>query len=406
MRDLDFDAITIGNQDLGELPYLHKAMVNLGDIFISANAHPLKLQWSNYIKPYRVFEIDGLKIVVVGITTTDSLLWLDKNTWQHFFIQGIADSLERIQKEVLQHKADLIIGMFHISRFGLAQRTNAYLKNISITPSIENILRKFTWFDLIISGQELRVIANDKANRINRILSVPVVGGGDSGKRLLSLQLHYDHNEWQFNVTGYNPDGSVQAITRTDDFEAYFEEDTNWQYTIRATNLQIQECLNELIHRAITVNSGAQHSFFTQSSIHKKPVLNDFIDRKYIFLWMRYFNVPVEILLSQKDIIHIKANSKKNKITIFYSGATESRQSNGLNFFTDHEEYKRDTLFVTSNFIANGGRGVLTSLPKYSNKFVYGSDSFMELIFDYMIQYSPSQSCYMFSKTANEIEKQ
>ena len=144
MSMLKYDAATIGNHDFdngisGLLAQLPHAKFD----FISANYDFSNTVLDSFVKPYKVFKKDGIKIGVFGLgIELDGLV--DKNMYKETKYLNpieIAQDMSRILKE--NEKCDLVICLSHLGY---------YYKNFSEKVSDLNLAKATKNIDLIIGG--------------------------------------------------------------------------------------------------------------------------------------------------------------------------------------------------------------------------------------------------------------
>ncbi|MDO6597176.1 metallophosphatase [Oceanihabitans sp. 2_MG-2023] len=144
MSMLKYDAATIGNHDFdngvdGLLAQLPHAKFD----FLSANYDFSNTSLDGFVKPYKVFKKDGIKIGVFGLgVKLDGLV--DKNMYKETkYINPVetAQDMSRILKE--KEKCDLVICLSHLGYF---------YKNFPEKISDLNLAKATKNIDLIIGG--------------------------------------------------------------------------------------------------------------------------------------------------------------------------------------------------------------------------------------------------------------
>ncbi len=144
MSMLKYDAATIGNHDFdnginGLLAQLPHAKFD----FLSANYDFSNTVMDSFVKPYKTFKKDGIKIGVFGLGIELSGL-VDKNMYKETKYLDpieIAQDMSRILKE--NEKCDLVICLSHLGY---------YYKNFTEKVSDLNLAKATKDIDLIIGG--------------------------------------------------------------------------------------------------------------------------------------------------------------------------------------------------------------------------------------------------------------
>ncbi|RIA10015.1 5'-nucleotidase [Flavobacteriaceae bacterium MAR_2010_72] len=144
MSMLKYDAATIGNHDFDNgIDGLFAQLPHANFDFISANYDFSNTIMDNHVKPYRVFERDGIKIGVFGLgIKLDGLV--DKRMYKETVYLDpieVAQDMSRILKE--EERCDLIICLSHIGY---------HYKNAADKPSDLNLAKATKNIDLIIGG--------------------------------------------------------------------------------------------------------------------------------------------------------------------------------------------------------------------------------------------------------------
>jgi len=134
MNRLGYDAACIGNHEFDAGLDNLRAMLELSSFpWLSANLHD-KRENPLAIGTYRIFERGGLRIGVIGLTTTELSRLIDPRMLEGFEVDQPAETLQPLIDQVRQ-KADLVILLTHI---GL--------------PGDQQLARSLKGVDLIIGG--------------------------------------------------------------------------------------------------------------------------------------------------------------------------------------------------------------------------------------------------------------
>lgn len=112
-----------------------------------------------HLKPYKVMERDGVKIVVLGMITPAIPAWLSENLWQGLRFDDMEQTAKKWMKVIREkEKPDLVIGLFHAGQDAFLM-SGKYNENASL-----NIAKNVPGFDMILMGhdhaRECKKIAN------------------------------------------------------------------------------------------------------------------------------------------------------------------------------------------------------------------------------------------------------
>ena len=144
MSMLKYDLATIGNHDFDNgIEGLYKQLPHADFEFVSANYDFSNTIMDTHVKPYKIFNKEGVKIGVfgLGIELDGLVIKQQYKETQYLDPIGIAQDMSRILKE--EHKCDLIICLSHIGY---------YYKNSPDTVSDLVLARATKDIDLIIGG--------------------------------------------------------------------------------------------------------------------------------------------------------------------------------------------------------------------------------------------------------------
>lgn len=106
---------------------------------------------TTYLKPYEVWEREGIKIVVLGMITPAIPTWLPENLWSGLYFADMESTARRWMKIIKEkEKPDLVIGLFHA---GNEARTIAgkYREDASM-----EVAQRVPGFDIVMMGHDHR----------------------------------------------------------------------------------------------------------------------------------------------------------------------------------------------------------------------------------------------------------
>ena len=146
---MGYDCETVGNHDIepGHTVY-DKWIREVRCPMISANIIDRKTQ-QPYLKPYVIFNREGVKIAILGLLTPAIPNWLNESVWEGLAFQDMVSCARkwvRHLKEVEQ--CDLVLGLFHSGRSGGIQ-TDDYVEDAS-----ELVAKEVPGIDLVFFGHD------------------------------------------------------------------------------------------------------------------------------------------------------------------------------------------------------------------------------------------------------------
>ncbi len=112
-----------------------------------------------HLKPYKVMERDGVKIVVLGMITPAIPAWLSENLWKGLRFDDMEQTAKKWMKVIREKEnPDLVIGLFHAGQDAFLM-SGKYNENASL-----NIAKNVPGFDMVLMGhdhaRECKKIAN------------------------------------------------------------------------------------------------------------------------------------------------------------------------------------------------------------------------------------------------------
>jgi len=115
---LDYDVWTIGNHEFNyEKAFLEKNVATFENTVLSANI--LETDGTYFVKPYEIFEVNGVRVAIVGMTPPHITQW-EASAPEHFEGLTFPGTVEQSKKVIaeLEGKYDVLIGAFHLGPDG------------------------------------------------------------------------------------------------------------------------------------------------------------------------------------------------------------------------------------------------------------------------------------------------
>lgn len=179
MNAMDYDAAGIGNHEFdwnttklaervneAEFPYLS------ANIFEKATGN--RPEWA---KPYALFNKNGLKVGVIGFTSTETPSIVLADNIKGYNIVDPVPYVNQYAKDLRAQGADLIVVIAH-------EGANS-ISNGAVSGPIADLAEQFTGVDAIVGGHKHNNFAGTAAG-------IPFVSNKDKGRGIGDIELRYD----------------------------------------------------------------------------------------------------------------------------------------------------------------------------------------------------------------------
>ncbi len=293
---LKYDAATVGNHDTeaGEAIYrrIEKEMKMpwlSANIVDSKTAKPL-------FKPYTIIKRKGVKIAVLGLSTTVTQRALKHNEIEKIKVRNMIDTAGKYVPYILKReKPDVLIGLFHEGAEYSRQ-----------------VIEKVDGFNIVFTGHDH--IKNVEIVRSPNGKSVLMMGSEDRNKSVSYVQIHYYAGD--VAVTGnVVPAGKMKSpgiIKATVKYKTLAEKYKSEVVGTITKDLKTGNEKNymELIHNSLLKISGADISITAPVSTGKIIPAGD-ITMNDLFTLYPFDNTPVTLKLSGNEIKNLLTYSEK-----------------------------------------------------------------------------------------------
>lgn len=229
MNFMGYDAMTLGNHEFNFGLDLIRKIENEAEFpILSANIYNKK-DGSDFMKPYIIKEIAGVKVGIIGLTTPSIPKWDGPKVTELDF-EAMDTAAEKHIKE-LKKESDIIIATAHA---GLEQRHEDWPGD-----SAEEVIKKNPEIEVFLIG-------HDHAE-VNEVVGNTLVGGAkDAAKQVVRFDLYLKRNGDTWEVVDKKAD-----IISTKDYEASEE--------LKEYAKEYHEATLEFIKREIGVATGDFH---------------------------------------------------------------------------------------------------------------------------------------------------
>ncbi|MFA6870839.1 MAG: bifunctional metallophosphatase/5'-nucleotidase [Bacteroidaceae bacterium] len=163
MNYMQYDVATIGNHDIetGHKVY-DKWAQECNFPILLANGVQTSTQKA-YFPPYKIFEREGVRIVVLGMLTPAIPAWLPEDLWSDIHFEDMVKSAKKwvtYLQEVEQ--PDFIVGLFH-SGLSNGIQTKQYTENAS-----KAVAEKVPGFDVVFFGHDHQLFCQETTSKQNK----------------------------------------------------------------------------------------------------------------------------------------------------------------------------------------------------------------------------------------------
>jgi len=377
VRQLEYDAVAVGNHDLGINPlYAESYMPASNFSWLAAN-----LNWKGnaHIRPYVVMHRFGLKIAVLGFTTPGSRIWLGEKQLDGIRFDPVDSSAQAWLKKIRRrHEPDLIIGLFHSGLYSLRDDENAKISRISPPNALRETLSQIDGFDLVVAGHDHRLSPSRSDLPVRYIMGTPVVEGGKWGEAFLDLSLDVQRRKGKWRVAGVTC-RVRRASTARDLDSSYLGQlppdyleflHAPLPYTWTSTSQEnVMNCLNR-------INALAHSSPEVDGSLLPRASANELsnlvgrqLRRLELYKIFRHDNRTVTVQLSAREIQLLEdpvPESGRRQVpsnrVLFGWFKAEIPRSEEKGWFLQRKQFEPLYRVRISDYHYHGGAGIIPSL--------------------------------------------
>lgn len=185
MNAASFDCGVLGNHEFNYgLDYLEETIAKLDYPIVCAN---ILKKTGEYLtgRPYEIFERDGVKIAVLGLTTPYIPNWEQPATVKDLVFKSALETAKEFVPK-LRKQADIVVLSYH---GGFEKDLDTGVPTETLTGENEgyDILHQVEGIDVFLTGHQHRVIAINDG-------TTPVTQPGDKGRYLAKVDVIVDEN--------------------------------------------------------------------------------------------------------------------------------------------------------------------------------------------------------------------
>lgn len=153
---MGYDAFTVGNHDIEQgVEVYYKAMRESNFPWLSANS--VLPDGRTFFEPYALFDVNGIKVGIIGLTTPGIPMWLDSTLYPGIDWQDMVESA-RFWAEEVRPQVDVLVGSFHAglnADYSAEQTERLGLPNENAS---RLVAEQIPLFDVVFAGHSHREV--------------------------------------------------------------------------------------------------------------------------------------------------------------------------------------------------------------------------------------------------------
>lgn len=200
LKYMGYDLMTLGNHDIETGHSVYDRWIKESGIPVLGANIIDKATGNPYVAPYKVFEIDGVKIAILGMITPGIPGWLPENLWSGLYFDDMVETAHRWVPVINEKEnPDVLIGLFHSGR-DYTKLVDGIVENQSAL-----VAQEVEGFDAVLMGHDHSVFmdfVNDPegegvlmanpANNANRVIVIDIEVDFDDADEISNLTIRGD----------------------------------------------------------------------------------------------------------------------------------------------------------------------------------------------------------------------
>ncbi len=145
---MKYDALAFGNHDVETGHSIYDRWIKQCNAPV-LSANTLRKDGSNYLQPYKIFVVDGVKIAVLGLITPSIPAWVNERMWSGLWFEDMEVSAKKWMKIIREKEnPDIVVGLFH-SGIEPYKLNGLYNENASL-----EVAKNVPGFDVVFAGHD------------------------------------------------------------------------------------------------------------------------------------------------------------------------------------------------------------------------------------------------------------
>ena len=240
MNFMGYDAAAVGNHDIEAGHPVYDKLADEFDFpWMAANAVS-DSTGEPYFQPYKIIEVEGIKIAVLGMITPHIPHWLPEKIWYGMHYEDMIECAEKWVKIIKEKEnPDLMVGLFHAGvdyKYGNVDENTYKNENASVL-----VAEKVKGFDIVFVGHDHHGWNEFVPDNFGD--SVLIVGtkayAANIGEAVVNLTFDKDSGKWKTdNISG--------NLIPTESYEPDEEFMQKFGYAERQTKEYVSKPIGEL----------------------------------------------------------------------------------------------------------------------------------------------------------------
>ncbi|WP_348538024.1 bifunctional metallophosphatase/5'-nucleotidase [Parabacteroides sp. PFB2-10] len=179
---------------------------------------------SIYTQPYAVYEREGVRIAVLGLTTAATPAWVCKSLWENLYFEEMEEAAQKWMRTIREkEKPDIVIGLFHSGK-DTRILSDRYTDDFSL-----QIAQQVPGFDIIMMGHDHIPYCEKIVNIAGD--SVLLVNPGHNGMKVADISMKLHRVDGQ--ITGKQLKGALVEMDSIEPDKAFLEKFNSAHQTIQ-----------------------------------------------------------------------------------------------------------------------------------------------------------------------------
>ena len=181
MNYMGYDAIALGNHDVETGHSVYDRWIRQCKAPV-LGANVLRKDGSNYLQPYKIMFVDGVKIAILGLITPSIPVWVPQSAWSGLYFEDMEVSAKHWMKIIREEEnPDIVIGLFH-SGIEPYKIDGVFNENASA-----EVAKNVPGFDVVMAGHDHTAFCKKLVNVAGD--SVLVINPANGGSRVSDVLL-------------------------------------------------------------------------------------------------------------------------------------------------------------------------------------------------------------------------
>lgn len=194
---MQYDGMTLGNHDIEAGASVYNRFITDCKFPVLAANIVRTSDSSNFVKPYVIYNVNGVKVAVLGLITPAIPAWLPETLWKGLHFEDMQKTAEKwIPVIQSKEKPDLIVGLFHAGQDAHVM-SGKFNENASLT-----IAQQVPGFDIVLMGHDHKK-DNRKVTNVEG-KEVLIINPSNAGKYVSSIEIKFSVNKGKKSIVALN----------------------------------------------------------------------------------------------------------------------------------------------------------------------------------------------------------